>query len=102
MERRGGIVVSVAGYPTIRKDSVLGLVSTMGIASPKPKVVISPLHLIELTSDRRICLEEENSAAETKTRRAIAARFPSPIRFNSANASKGGHAMQHAVETLVL
>ena len=95
-------MVSMAGIPMIRNDSALGLVRTTGSARPKPKVVISPLHLLEFTSERRMCLEDEKSAAEVRTRRITAPRFPSSIRLTSAKASIGGHAIQHAVEILVL
>ena len=79
-----------------------GWVRPTGSARPKPKVVISPLHLLEFTSERRMCLEDANSAAEVRTRIITAPRFPSSIRLASANASVGGHAIQHAVEILVL
>ena len=49
-----------------------------------------------------MCLEDEKSAAEVRTRRITAPRFPSSIRLTSAKASIGGHAIQHAVEILVL
>ena len=95
-------MVSKAGIPTIRSDSALGVVRTIGSARPKPKVVISPLHLLEFTSDRSMYLEDENSATEARTRRITATGFPSSFRLTSANASIGGHATQHTVEILVL
>ena len=95
-------MVSMAGIPMIRNDSAVGLVRTTGSARPKPKVVIRPLHLLEFTSELRMCLEAANSAAEVRTRIITAPRLPSSIRLASANASIGGHAIQHAVEILVL
>ncbi len=95
-------MVSTAGIPTMRNDSGLGLVSRIGIASPNPKVVIRPLHLLEFISDRRMLLEHEKSAAEARKRMMTATIFPASFLLISANATNGGHAIQHAVETLVL
>ena len=49
-----------------------------------------------------MCLEDEKSAAEAMKRIMTGAIFSASFLFISANASSGGHAMQHAVETLVL
>ena len=91
----------MAGAAITYNDCILELASIIGNANPKPKEVLSPLHLLDFTSEERVLTVIIKSIRTTKISRRVPIEIPSLTLLTSLKARIGGHKMQDAVEILV-
>ena len=101
LEKIAGTVEKRAGNAMTYNDSILELARIIGSANPKPREVLSPLHLLDFTSDERVLTELRKSISTTKISRIIPIDIPSSALLTSLKAKIGGHKIHDAVEVLV-